>query len=140
MLKRACKPATQLSFGVRPQKIMLKEDNNVRQEKGESKRRWFFDDTLDLIVWFSRENAILGFQLCYNKPNDEHAITWHDKYGYAHNKIDDGENKPGKHKESPILIEAGHFDKHEVLQIFMENCMPIEDRVVKYVTEKIKNY
>jgi len=42
---------------------MLREVPNVRQIKGESKRRWFSDDYFDLIIWLDETDEIVGFQL-----------------------------------------------------------------------------
>ncbi len=46
---------------------MLRELKQVRQHKGEPRRRWFNDDYFDLIVWFSEKDSISGFQLCCDK-------------------------------------------------------------------------
>ncbi len=96
---------------------MLYEIQNIRQNEGEPKRRWFIDDYFDLVVWLN-ENDIEGFQLCYNKSEDQHAFTWHKNSGYMHNRVDDGEDKPGKPKGIPILITDYHFPYEEVAAIF----------------------
>jgi len=46
---------------------MLTESANVRQFKGEPRRRWFQSQTEDLIVWYADDGSILGFQLCYDR-------------------------------------------------------------------------
>ncbi len=60
---------------------MLRELADVRQIPGEPRRRWFADDYFDLIVWFDKRGQIIGFQLCYDLPRDEHALTWHEEHG-----------------------------------------------------------
>lgn len=64
-------------------KNSLREISRVRQVPGESCRRWFSSDTLDLVVWLADGNdnasaagTVLGFQLCYDKLHAEHALTW----------------------------------------------------------------
>lgn len=42
---------------------MLREKEYVRQIKGEPRRRWFYDDFFDLIVWYGTDDSIIGFQL-----------------------------------------------------------------------------
>jgi|SRR5208283_1134749 hypothetical protein len=83
---------------------MLIECKKVQQIRGEPRRRWFFDDFFDLIVWFSKENFILGFQLCYDMAGNQRALTWKRPDAYFHQRIDDGERRPGKHKATPIKI------------------------------------
>jgi hypothetical protein len=82
---------------------MLREVRKVRQIKGESRRRWFDDDYFDLIVWFGEEDEIVGFQLCYDRRGEQKAFTWQQEFGYMHHRVDQGEDKPGKLKATPIL-------------------------------------
>ena len=42
----------------------------------EYKKRWFFDHEIDLLIWLNADNEIVGFQLCYDKLNNPHALTW----------------------------------------------------------------
>jgi len=59
---------------------MLTEIRNARQVEGEGFRRWFTDDYFDLIVWYGDQNAMIGFQLCYDKQGKERALTWTVEY------------------------------------------------------------
>ncbi len=54
---------------------MLREVQNVRQIGGDPSRRWFSDPGMDLIVWMEARD-IVGFQLTYDKPHAEKAVTW----------------------------------------------------------------
>jgi hypothetical protein len=45
---------------------MLKEVRDVRQVPGDARRRVFFAEDLDLTVWFDRDDAVMGFELCYD--------------------------------------------------------------------------
>lgn len=99
---------------------------HVKQNPGEPHRRWFEDDYFDLIVWEDEKFAIIGFQLCYDKLHNQHAITWTEKTGFMHNKVDDGENKPGKYKSTPILVADGIFDHETIAETFKRNSVDLD--------------
>ncbi len=119
---------------------MLKEITNVRQVSEEPTRRWFADDYFDLIVWTDETGQICGFQLCYNKQKDQHALTWHRAIGYAHNRVDDGEGKPGKYKAAPILVEEGDFPRDEVMDRFRKGSLHLEEQIARLVCDKLQQY
>ena len=118
---------------------MLHEIQNVSQIKDEPKRRWFTSNYFDLIVWFD-DNDIIGFQLIYNKFKNEHALTWWCKSGYTHNRIDDGENRHGKAKATPILIADGYFDHRDIAKTFQEESGNVEKRIAEFVIKKLFEY
>lgn len=68
-------------------------------------RRWFNDDDFDLIV---RHNGgtITGFQLCYDRNGNEHALTWMEGKGAGHHRIDSGENSPLKNRAPVPALTA----------------------------------
>ena len=70
---------------------MLQEIRNTRQIPSEHPRRWYMDETMDLIVWFGEDGSIVGFQLAYDHLDLEHALTWKYRSGFQHEKVDDGE-------------------------------------------------
>ncbi|MEE4358632.1 MAG: hypothetical protein V2I97_19345 [Desulfococcaceae bacterium] len=119
---------------------MLYEILNVRQILGEPFRRWFVDEYFDLIVWMDKKAGICGFQLCYDKLKDQHALTWERKSGYRHSRVDDGEGRPGKYKATPILIADGIFFKEEIAANFQKVCGKIDPEVAELVYEKIMQY
>ncbi len=114
--------------------------NIVKQVPGEPLRRWFTDDFFDLIIWVNEIGEIVGFQLCYDKNFDQHAITWKKQTGYMHNKVDDGENKPGKYKSAAILIPDGTFDFKKIVEKFKCNCEEIDSKVTSFVYSKLNEY
>ncbi len=61
---------------------MLREITAVRQRAGEPRRRWLQDEGMDLFVWLGAADAIVGFQLAYDKPQAERALTWKGKSGF----------------------------------------------------------
>ncbi len=89
---------------------MLHEEKNIRQTKGEPRRRWFSDDFFDLIIWLEPDESVWGFQLCYDIGFRPRALTWTKQTGYKHSGIDDGEHGGGAHKSSPVLVQDGLFD------------------------------
>src|SRR5512137_883623 len=99
---------------------MLKEVRDVRQVPGDARRRAFFAEDLDLTVWFERDDSILGFELCYDKGTNERAVRWNRHEGFLHQKVDDGENRPGRYKSTPILLPDGLFPAKKISRLFAE--------------------
>ena len=118
---------------------MLKEFKSVKQNDKEGYRRWFQDEYFDLIVWYDRTGKIRGFQLCYDKDRDEHAITWLSKSGFSHNRIDDGEDFIGWNM-TPILVPDGQFPYQEIIRRFEASSERIDPRVASFVLEQLRKY
>ncbi|MBN2254975.1 MAG: hypothetical protein JW736_04670 [Deltaproteobacteria bacterium] len=120
----------------------MKEINQgiIEQIPGEPLRRWFVSDFFDLLVWENDVGEIVGFQMCYDKLHNQHALTWNKDKGYLHNKVDDGENKPGRYKSAPILIADGVFDILPIADRFKRESIDIDAKVSAFVCEKIENY
>jgi len=115
---------------------LLAEINNIRQIPGEPRRRWFTDIYFDLIVWFEAD-TILGFQLCYDKGKNEHALTWKSSMAYAHNRVDDGEENPGHYKATPILMADGSFDNRMIADRFIIESAEIDLTISLFVFDKL---
>jgi len=113
--------------------------NIVKQNPGEPIRRWFLGDYFDLVVWVE-EGQIVGFQLCYDINYNQRALTWFENKGFLHNKVDDGENKGGRLKSTPILIADGIFDYLTISKRFQNESTEIDPKVANFVIEKIRNY
>ncbi len=120
--------------------IMLKEYKIVRQIKGEASRRWFSDEYFDLIAWFHEQGEIVGFQLCYDIERFPRALTWKQEGGYTHHRIDNGENRPGKMKASPILVADGIFDPLPVAERFKNESLLLEPSLAEFVYQKLLSY
>jgi hypothetical protein len=121
---------------------MLVEVKKTRQIQGEGFRRWFTDDALDLIVWYDDHHQIVGFQLCYDKHQDEHAVTWRRDRGFSHHRVDDGET-PGSlsgHPMTPILLGNGVFDKHALAERFRSASRDIEPSLADLVYTRLLGY
>ena len=118
---------------------MLTEFTDVRQVEGEGPRRWFFNEYFDLIVWYQSDGGFDGFQLCYDKPGKERALTWNWNHGYRHNKIDDGE-APNNVKMTPILVQDGLFDSESVTQRFERESENIPEEIRGFVLGKLEEF
>lgn len=118
----------------------MKELTNVRQIPGEPKRRWFSSNDFDLIVWFSENGTLHGFELCYDKHNKERSIRWSNSAGFQHMAVDDGEQIFGKHKETPILVADGLFDAKQVHSNFSEVSHSLPDEIADFILTAIKHY
>jgi hypothetical protein len=118
---------------------MLHEISDVRQVENDDFRRWFMDEFFDLIVWYDKRNRITGFQLCYDKIRNEHALTWRSGRGFIHTRIDDGE-RPGSSKMSPILVADGAFDKMSIAEHFKRESGQIDPEIAAFVFEKVMSY
>ena len=120
---------------------MLYEIENVKNHENEPRRRWFFDHELDLTVWFDETDRIIGFQICYDKQNNPHALTWRENGGFQHHEIDDGET-PGSfgHKGIPILLMNGLFDKDRIGKRFLEMSRGLDPDISDFVYERLLQY
>ncbi|MFP4113336.1 MAG: hypothetical protein ACOCZB_01890 [Spirochaetota bacterium] len=120
---------------------MLREWRGVRQRPEEGKRRWFTDEDMDLIVWYSSEDTIRGFQLCYGKLGDQHAVTWFSDGMYTHAKVDDGESgRESGTKQTPILVQDGVFDARAVAQEFKRESVQVDPEIRRLVYDRLRRY
>jgi hypothetical protein len=117
--------------------VMMREIKKVRQIEGESRRRWFWSNYFDLIVWVDDEDEVSGFQLCYDKQVYQRVLTWKKEYGFSHEQIDDGESNPGRYKASPILVADGIFEEEKIASLFRDQSPEIEKKIADFVYTKI---
>ena len=112
---------------------MLKEIREVRQVPGDARRRMFSSEDLDLTVWFDARDEVLGFELCYDKGKDERAMRWSRENGFLHQKVDDGENRPGRHKGTPILLPDGMFPSKRISRLFQYSSRDIDHSIAEFI-------
>lgn len=115
---------------------MLKEIKKVRQIQGEANRRWFNSEEMDLIIWHE-SGKIVGFQLCYDKKEQEKALSWKPEADLIHQKVDDGESRDGHYKATPILIKNGEYDLKSLKQKFENDAQNIEEVVKQFVLQRL---
>jgi hypothetical protein len=102
-------------------------------------RRWVSDEYFDLIVWYESDDEIHGFQLCYDKPHRERALTWIRDRGFLHTAIDSGEFKPTANR-TPILVADGAFPVEQVRQEFIVRSCLLPFDIRELVLARINDY
>jgi hypothetical protein len=107
--------------------------------RGDYDRRWLSDDFFDLIIWYRPDDTIHGFQLCYDKPYWERALTWMSDRGFSHMEVDSGEQVYPPN-QTPILVPDGSFPADKVFHEFTRrgSALPLEVR--QLVTDKISEF
>jgi len=93
-----------------------------------------------LIVWYDTHKSITGFQLCYKNGQEEKAFTWTYDHGFSHERIDDGENRPGRAKMTPILVTDGVFDKDAIQALFEAASQQLEAKIRTFVCKKLAEF
>ncbi len=106
---------------------------------GDRDRRWIADEYFDLIVWYDDEQTIHGFQLCYDKPGRERALTWTRAGGFQHTAIDSGETRPTANR-TPILIPDGAFPAPDVRREFLARGTSLPPELRELVLARIAEY
>jgi hypothetical protein len=119
---------------------MLQEAKDVKQIEGENRRRWFWDETMDLTVWLDDQDGIAGFELCYDKDRDERALRWKREGGFIHERVDDGEGRPGRYKAAPVLVPDGLFEVKKISRLFHENSRDIDQQIAGFVEETLRSF
>jgi hypothetical protein len=117
---------------------MLSEFKDVSQHPGEPRRRYFLSEYFDLYVWLDKDSEFVGFQLCYDKNNNERALSYIDG-AFSHRGIDSGESVASENR-TPILVADGVFDRNENLDRFIQESKMIDPKVAEYVIKMLKNY
>lgn len=115
---------------------MLREITATRQIPGERRRRWFRSTDMDLVIWLDAAGAPDGFQLCYNRLTDEHALTWNEAPGFTHLAVDDGEGPDLPYKATPVLVADGTFPKAAVCARFAAQAEELPVDLRDYVTAR----
>ncbi len=118
----------------------LREVDNAWHSAGEPPRRWFTAEHLDLIVWSDAAGRPTGFQLCYDKPRGERALTWTVDPGFTHTGVDDGSDVGLGHKASPILVPDGALDVRRLEGEFREVSSRLPADVVAFVVDTLARY
>lgn len=107
--------------------------------RGDYDRRWLSDDFFDLIIWYRRDDTIHGFQLCYDKPYWERALTWMSDRGFSHMEVDSGEHVYPPNQTS-VLLPDGSFPAERVLREFAQRGSELPVQVRQLVTDKISEF
>lgn len=116
---------------------MLREIQDVRQNPGEPRRRWFSDNDLDLYVWLGEDGGIVQFQLCYDKGRDEQALTWRPDTGLTRHAVDDGEGGIYRMKSTPVLTGAELPETVNVRRTFIDAGQKLEHDLYQFILDRL---
>jgi hypothetical protein len=119
---------------------MLREIDKPDSIEGNLTRKWFTDEFFDLFVWLDNKGEIASFQLCYDKGHDERALTWKRTSSYYHQRVDDGENRPGKSKSTPVLLPDGTFDFRKISTKFKTEGAILNPAISRFVYDKLQAF
>jgi len=118
---------------------MLREIRHVNQEPGGPQKSWYTDDFFDLFVWSAEGQGIIAFQLSYDKNGAEKMLSWNQRSGVGHSKVDDGEQHQLRQKASPILVRDGPVA--DTLAVNFQNASKnIDPEVVRFVLDKLERF
>ena len=110
-----------------------------RPVPGDYDRTWLSDEYFDLIVWHTSTGAVHGFQLCYDKPLWERALTWISTKGFSHMQVDDGERNVWNN-QTPVLVPDGSFPADAVVADFRRRGAELPSELRDLVLHKIDEY
>lgn len=115
---------------------VFREIKNVKQEAGRGRRRWFESDGIELVVWLDRDEAVEGFQICYNLGQGEHALTWRVAGGFVHSAVDAGDTTPLANL-TPILVPDGRAPWADIRRLFSRASGSLEPSLREWVQGKL---
>ena len=115
---------------------MLREAK-ARQIPGEPRRRWFRDEDFDLFVWFAPDETICGFQLCYDKQEDQHAFTWFAGCAATHHRVDEPDEAYA-YGQSPMLVAGNALPAERVGMEFVAASVRLEPAIRTLVQQTLR--
>jgi len=71
---------------------------------------------------------------------NERALTWKSSATYTHNRVDDGEENPGRYKATPILVSDRSFDYRVVADRFFAESAEIDLTISLFVFDKLVRF
>jgi hypothetical protein len=111
-------------------------DRPIQAVSGDLPRKWLFDDSVELIVWFAEDGEIFGFQFHYDLKNAPKAFTFTKTAGFSHNLIDTGEESP-EENATPILAESVAVNILEVEHLFREHSENLPESLRSFVLDQM---
>jgi hypothetical protein len=117
---------------------MLREIRHVRQDLPGITRRWFQDEYFDLWTWQESEGGTLtAFQLCYDKRDDERALSWRRDHGFDHLRV-----QTGRGRESTAFLqgEGGVFPALLVSRKLKAAAQGLPTAMRRFIFHKVKAY
>ncbi len=111
---------------------MLYEIIGVKSYINEPHRKWYFDQHIDLTVWFDETDQIIGWQLVYDKNYNPQALTWTIKTGYKHFNNDGKPDNPLKYNMGSI-IKGIKIDLEKLRTQFKQKSQNIDKRISGFI-------
>lgn len=115
---------------------MLREITAIRQNSSEQQRRWFTDADMDLFVWFC-DQVPAGFQLSYGKGGIEDSISWKRDTGFSHHWVDDGENRHGRYKMTPIMLGQPALNIRQIARSFLAASEDLDPALADFIYARL---
>jgi hypothetical protein len=116
---------------------VLVEYKGVKQESGGGSRRWFEDQSYELVVWYLADGSVEGFQILYFGKVAERALTWRKGEGFTHCRIDNGTESPMKNL-APVLLPIGKIPWTQVVREFEESSEDLEPELREFVKQRLE--
>lgn len=116
---------------------MLREIDQVKQDRAGTKRRWFQDEYFDLWVWERPDETVAAFQLCYDRQGTERLLSWREQHGFDHLAVDFGNTDHTSHAQTAILKADGTFPMREVWRRLLLASRPIPRDIRYFLFEKL---
>jgi hypothetical protein len=116
---------------------MLVEYKGVKQEPGRGSRRWFEDESYELVMWYLPDGSVEGFQILYYGRVAERALTWRKGEGFTHSRVDNGTESPMKNL-APILLPNGRIPWAQVVKEFEESSAELEPDLRAFIRQRLE--
>ena len=114
-------------------------DRPVRIVPGDLPRKWLFDDSIELVVWFSDGDQIFGFQIHYDLRDLPKAFTFTKSAGFSHHLIDSGEDSP-ETNSTPVLSDSVPVNISEIELLFRTHSENLPDSIRTFVLDHILEF
>jgi hypothetical protein len=114
-------------------------DRPIRFVPGDLPRKWLFDDSIEVVVWFSEADHIFGFQIHYDLQDIPKAFTFTETSGFSHHLIDSGEDIP-QANSTPILSKPISVNISEVEQLFRTHSENLPDSIRSFILGRLLEY
>jgi hypothetical protein len=117
----------------------MREIGPLRQDDARGRRRWFQDDYFDLFLWQDQDGRAVAFELCYDRNAAEGAVTWSEADGFAHARVDAGEQTPFV-SMTPLHRAGGTPPYFRIYNRLLEATEHWEPQLRAFLLERLREY
>jgi hypothetical protein len=117
---------------------MLREITAMRQDDPGAVRRWYQDDYFDLFLWLTPQRKVTAFQLAYERTREERVLSWSQMRGFAHSRVDSGENGPFDNR-TPLLIADDFCPIRVVCREFERRSATLDRTLRSFLIGKLRH-